>query len=119
VAKRSAGIVDVVGAQPAVKSLKYEWIVDTVYVLPGEMIEAFDGYSEYVTRLEEIRPVMECSLDSGRASLIKVVMDCGTALGVWLARSAEASEVLSVSTTPCISSSLVGGGAGGMLDLSS
>jgi len=63
-------MVDVFDAQPVIESLKHEGTVDTVCVLPGEMMEAFDGSGEYVMRLEEIRLMMERSPDSGKAPLI-------------------------------------------------
>jgi thiamine pyrophosphate-dependent acetolactate synthase large subunit-like protein len=51
--------------------------------IPGiryeKMMEAFGGHGEYVTRLEEIRPALERSFNSGKASLINVAMDPGAA----------------------------------------
>ena len=44
-----------------------------------KMMEAFGGHGEYVTRPEEIRPALERSFNSGKASLINAVMDPGAA----------------------------------------
>ncbi len=42
-----------------------------------KMMEAFGGHGEYVTRPSEIRPALERSFNSGKASLINVVMNPG------------------------------------------
>jgi 2-hydroxyacyl-CoA lyase 1 len=44
-----------------------------------KMMEAFGGHGEYVSRPEELRPALERSFNSGKASLINVVMDPGAA----------------------------------------
>jgi thiamine pyrophosphate-dependent acetolactate synthase large subunit-like protein len=44
-----------------------------------KMMEAFGGHGEYVTRPEEIRPALERAFNSGKASLINLVMDPGAA----------------------------------------
>ena len=54
------------------------------------MMEALGGHGEYVEDPEEIRPALERALNSGKASLVNVIMDPGASRRpqefAWLAR---------------------------------
>ena len=54
------------------------------------MMEAFGGHGEYVEKPDEIRPALERAFNSGKASLINVIMDPGASRRpqqfAWLAR---------------------------------
>ena len=54
------------------------------------MMEAFGGHGEYVERPDEIRPALERAFNSGKASLVNVIMDPGASRRpqqfAWLAR---------------------------------
>ena len=55
-----------------------------------KMMEAFGGHGEYVDEPEEIRPALERAFNSGKASLVNVIMDPGASRRpqqfAWLAR---------------------------------
>jgi thiamine pyrophosphate-dependent acetolactate synthase large subunit-like protein len=55
-----------------------------------KMMEAFGGHGEYVERPDEIRPALERAFNSGKASLVNVIMDPGASRRpqqfAWLAR---------------------------------
>ena len=54
------------------------------------MMEAFGGHGEYVEKPDEIRPALERAFNSGKASLVNVIMDPGASRRpqqfAWLAR---------------------------------
>ena len=54
------------------------------------MMEAFGGHGEYVEEPDEIRPALERAFNSGKASLVNVIMDPGASRRpqqfAWLAR---------------------------------